>query len=222
MRTLRFALALLSVVPMALAPNALRAQQPVTIAILPLSAFALGQDAASQAALASALRDMLISEFAQNAKLKAIDRNAVDEILKSRNMSLSGKLTDDDAKQVGQLLGAQYWIGGGMTVSGNTARMDLRLVDTESSEIVSTAKETGKKDDMIATVEKVAADFSTHAKWKPRVVAVVVPVPSIFAYSRGLDYERRGNKTKAAEMYRSALTLSPANAAAKAALDRVK
>ena len=39
------------------------------------------------------------------------------------------------------------------------------------------------------------------------------------AYARGLDYEKRGEKKKAVEMYESALRLFPDNAAAKAALD---
>jgi TolB-like protein len=218
-RPLRFGLALALLFA---APGLVRAQQPVTVAILPLSGFAMGMDAASQAAMATAVRDMLITEFAQTAKLKPIERSAVDDLMKSRNLSLSGQISDADAKMVGQLLGAEYWIGGGMTIAGSTARMDLRLVHTETSEVTNTFKEPGKKDDMIQIVELIAARFTSNLKVKPKVADVVVPVPSAFAYARGLDYEKRGDRKKAADMYATALKLFPDNAAAKAALDRVK
>jgi TolB-like protein len=215
-RTLRIALALLLI-----APVAVRAQA-VTIAIFPLSAFALGQDGKSQEALGTALRDMLITELAQNPKLKPIDRNQVDELIRSRQLSLSGKIKDDDALQLGQLLGAQYFIGGGMTIAGGTARMDLRLTDAETGLISDTFKGGGKQDEMLAIVEKVAAQFAGKVQVKQRVADVVVPIPSVFAYTRGLDYEQRGDRKKAAEMFQTAIRIFPDNAAAKAALDRVK
>ena len=219
MRTHRFALAL---VLLLVAPLSLRAQAKVTVAILPLSAYAMGQDAASNSAMATALRDMLISEFGSSAKLKPLERSTVDDLMRSRNLSLSGQISDDDAKLVGQLLGAEYWIGGGMTVSGSDARMDLRLVHTETSEVSNTFKERAAKEDMLGIVERIAVRFTQDLKVQPKVADIVVPVPSAFAYARGLDYEKRGEKKKAVEMYESALKLFPDNAAAKAALDRVK
>lgn len=212
MRTLRIALALLLV-----APIAVRAQA-VNVAIFPLSGFAIGEDGA---ALASSLRDMLITEFAQNAKLKMVDRNAVDQLIRSRQLSLSGKLKDEDAMQIGQLLGAQYGIAGGLIFDKTDARIDLRLVDIETGEIMNTYKDKVARDKFLSLVEKVAAQFS-NLKVKQRIAEVVIPVPSALAYSRGLDYEKRGNKTKAVEMYQSAITIFPDNAAAKAALGRVK
>lgn len=212
MRSLRIALALLLI-----APLAVRAQSP-SLAIFPLSGFAMGEDGA---ALASSLRDMLITEFAHNTKLKMIDRASVDELLKSQQLSLSGKLKDEDVMRVGQLLGAQYGVAGGITFDKTSARIDLRVVDVETGEITHPYKDKVPRDKFLDLVEKVSAQYS-DLKLKARAVVVVVPIPSVFAYSRGLDYEKRGDKNKAAEMYAAAIKIFPENAAAKAALVRVK
>ncbi len=217
MRPLRFGLAL---VLLFVAPLAVHAQKP-TVAVFPLGASVL-TDPSAQAALQSALRDMMITEFGANTRFTAVDRSAVDELLKARNMSLTGQLGDKEASELGRLLGAQYAILGGMTVDATTARMDLRLVDTETALISTTSKERGPKEDLIGIVERVAVKFGENMKVAPRVADVVVPIPSVFAYARGLDYEKRGDRRKAADMYAAALKLFPDNAAAKAALDRVK
>lgn len=212
MRTLRIALALLMLAPLSL--NA----QAINVAVFPLSGFAVGQDGN---ALAGVLRDMLITELSENQKLKMVERNSIDQLMKSRALSLSGKAKDEEAWQVGQLLGAQYGIAGGLTMDGKTARLDLRLVDVETGVVENTFKESIAKDEFLSLVEKIALKFG-DLKVKARVADVVVPVPSQFAYSRGLDYEKRGDKKKAAEMFEAALKIFPDNAQAKAALDRVK
>ncbi len=219
MRPLRSGLAL---VLLFAAPLTLGAQEKVTIAVFPLTALAFGTDAASQSAMATTLRNMLITEFAENTKFTTLDRSAVDEMLRSRSMSLTGQLGDKDAAEIGQLLGAQYMVQGGMVMDGREARMDLRLVDAETGRVSNTSKEKGPKDDLIGVVERVAGKFGESLKITPRVAAVVVPIPSVFAYARGLDYEKRGDRRKAADMYAAALKLFPDNAAAKAALDRVQ
>jgi hypothetical protein len=126
------------------------------------------------------------------------------------------------ANDIGQLLGAQFLVLGSMTMDPTAARMDLRLTNTETGSISNTFKEKGKPDELLALVDSAASKFGSNLKVAPRVVQVVVPIPSIFAYTRGLDYEKRGEKDKAAAMYETALKLFPENAAAKAALDRVQ
>jgi TolB-like protein len=203
--------------PVALAPVALRAQA-VNVAIFPLSGFAMGEDGA---ALAATVRDMLITDMAKNSNVKAVDRASIDELIRSRQLSLSGKLKDDEVMQLGALLGAQYALAGGITVVGKEAQLSLRIVDIETGENSHPFSERMPKDQLLSLVDKAAATFG-DLKLKARVADVVVPVPSAFAYSRGLDYEKRGEKAKARQMYESALQIFPENAAAKTALARVK
>jgi TolB-like protein len=211
-RTLRIALAVLLI-----APAALRAQA-ITVAIFPLSGFAMGEDGA---ALAATVRDMLVTELAKNTKLKAVDRGSIDELIRSQQLSLSGKLKDDDVMKVGALLGAQYALAGSISVVGKDAQLSLRIVDIETGENSHPFSDRVPKDQLLSLVDKAAATFG-DLKLKARVADVVVPIPSVFAYSRGLDYEQRGEKSKAAAMYEAALKIFPENAAAKTALSRVK
>jgi hypothetical protein len=60
-----------------------------------------------------------------------------------------------------------------------------------------------------------------HVPERPTIVELQIPVAASLAYSRGLDYERRGQRGRAAEMYRHALEVFPQHPNAQAALDRV-
>ena len=218
MRTLRIALAVLLMAPAVLQAQAPAETPAVRIAVFPLTGLWPGQDGP---ALASTVRDMLMTELTKNTKLQAVDRASMDELIKSRQLSLSGKLKDEDIMQIGQLLGAQYALSGSITVIGKEAQLSLHVVDIETG--LNSHPFSGRmaEDKLLALVDNAAATYA-GLKLKTRVADVVIPVPSVFAYTRGLDYEKRGDRKKAVEMYESALKIFPENAAAKAALSRVK
>jgi TolB-like protein len=211
-RSLKIALALLLI-----APFAVRAQA-VTVAVFPITGFYPGQDGA---AFGSSVRDMLVAAMSKSATLKTVNRSSVDELMKSRKLALSGKLPDDQIQQLGGLLGAQYGVTGTIMVAGKDANLSLYVVDIETGVNSHSFSERMPVDQLLSLVEKAGTSFG-DLKLPARAVEVVVPVPSLFAYSRGLDYEQRGQKSKAAEMYEAALKIFPENAAAKTALSRVK
>ena len=54
------------------------------------------------------------------------------------------------------------------------------------------------------------------------LLKVSIPVEASFDFSRGLDYEHRGQKDRAAVMYQKALQVFPEHKDAQAALERIK
>lgn len=221
MRTLRFCFAVTAI---GIVPGAAAAQQPqapsssVQVVVFPLSGFVLGDDAKQ---LPDVFRSMIITEMA-NAGTRMVERQEIDKLLEAQSLSLSGTVPDAQAIRIGQLLGAQYMVTGQISVVGQEARLDLRLVDIETGEMIPPPfKETVAVDRLLSVVSRVATDFAGKAQLKARVADVVVPAPALLAYSRGVEYEKRGMKQQAAEWYRRTLELFPQHPHARAALQRV-
>jgi TolB-like protein len=194
-------------------------QQTVQVAVFPLTGLVIG-NAAQQRELAEAFRSMIISELA-SAAIRTIERQSIDRMLESQNISLAGAISDEQAIRVGQLLGAQYAVAGSISMAGNDARLDLRMIDIETGEHVHTFKDQAAARRVLTLADRVAAEFAGRAQLKPRPVPLRIPAAASLAYSQGLDYERRGRRQEAARMYRRALELFPQHPHARAALQRV-
>jgi TolB-like protein len=224
MRMLRIALAAVLLVMAPRSGDAQQVAQPeaasvVRVAVFPIGALWYG-NAAQQRELGDAFRTMIISEMA-GAHLQMIEREEIDRLLEAQNISLTGGVTDAQAIRIGEMLGAQYAVAGGISVIGPEARLDIRFIDVETSEIPHTFKESTRPDRVLSLTNRVASEFAGRARLKPRVADVRVPVPASLAYSQGLDFERRGRRQDAARMYRKTLDLFPQHPHARAALQRV-
>lgn len=220
MRTLRIGLSgLFALIAL---PQFVAAQETKpTVAVLHFNAASLGRDVS---AVGSALLDMVSTEFAKKENLRLIDRSTVDDLLMKQKLVVSGRLTDEAAVRAGQLLGAQYVIYGGLFIERNIARLDIRITAVETSAILRSFKQSAKEDQLIAAVETLTEDFTKGLKLpaKASPTATEYPVTAVLAFSRGLDFEKRGKKAQAAQMYEKTLALSPTYEEAQKALARVK
>jgi TolB-like protein len=210
-----------------MAPGLLSAQQSAaidkpTVAIIKISVVGIGTDAKG---FEDALLSMLATELGNKPQIQLIERQQVNDILARQQLMLSGRMSDEDALRAGKLIGAQYIVMGGVTLDPRTARLDLRIVDPETSVPIKLFKKSGPKDNLIELVEQAAAEFTSDLKLVNRRVAAEAPPISavaMLAYSRGLDYEKRGRKDLAAKQYQKALEHSPGYTDAKTALERVR
>lgn len=218
---LRRASGVMALVLVLSAPAAAQEAVP-TIAVLDFNAFSLtpGEDAA---AVGRGLASMIATELATRPTVRIVDRQQVEALVRSRQLGLSGRVDEAQAVQLGQLLGAQYVVVGNVALEPSRARIDLRLLDVATGAIERADRRQGSRDEFLALVEAVADAFTKDLRLPAAVapVDVAVPAPAALAYSRGLDYERRGAPDRAAAMYRRTLELFPGHAAAAAALARV-
>lgn len=192
-----------------------------TVAVLDFSGISLspGEDAA---AVGASLAGMITTELAERPEVRVVDRQRIQELIQRRQLNLSGRVDDAQAMRLGQLLGAQYIVVGQVTLDPKRARLDIRLLDVSTGAIERAAKEQGSRDEFLDIVDRIANAFTADLKL-PVVAgpAPAAPADAILAYSRGLDYERRGMRDRAAEMFRKALELFPRHAGAAEALERV-
>jgi TolB-like protein len=220
LRTLRIGLS--GLFALLVIPRTVLAQEDKpTVAVLHFSSFALSRDVSD---LGAALLDMVTTELAKKNSVRVIDRAQVEDLLMKQKLLVSGRVADAEAMRAGKLLGAQYIVSGGVVMDKTDARLDIRLVDVETGLTVRSFKEKGKQDELLTLVEKLADNFTNDLKLagKAALAQAEVPVQAVLAYSRGLDFEKRGKKQQAVAMYEKTLKLSPGFGDAQKALARVK
>ncbi len=220
MRTFRLAFVL------ALLPAAVLAQAPrPTVAVLPFNIVSLNK-AVDSKALGEALAGMIMTELSAKPTIQVVERQLVQDLITKQKLLVSGRLSEDEALRAGKLLGAQYIVTGSAVMDAKTARLDIRIVDSETGAPARPPfKKTGNQDDLLSIVQDLANDFTQDLKLPNRAALIAdeqIPAAAILLFSRGLDYEKRGKKELARQMYQKTLDIAPNHAQAKAALERVR
>lgn len=76
-----------------------------------------------------------------NQNLTVIDRSQLDRIRQEQNFQLSGEVDDDHAVSIGKIAGANVIITGAVTGAGALRRLRLRVLDTQTANILTAASE---------------------------------------------------------------------------------
>ncbi len=193
-----------------------------TIAILDFDNNSL-DDAGRLANLGKGLADILISDLGTLTKLKVVERERIqfilDEIQRSDAMVSGEKLVDPEfAVRLGKLLGAQSMLIGSYMKFGSKLRMDVRLVKTETSEIIKTESAEGKADEIFELSKKLAIKISEDLEVAinkaeeenlERVRKEEIPLEAAMAYSEALNMLDQERYQDARKMLNKALSISP-------------
>lgn len=208
------------------APGALAAQEPAShgvpvVAVIDFNAFSLSLQDAS--AVGKGVAGMLITELSDREGMQVVERQELNSVLQEAKLALSGRVDETTAMELGRLVGAQYLITGVLGIEQTQVRLDVRIFQVETSEILEAMKFTGKPDEFLQLIVNVADAFTKDLKLPvPRRDPVTeIPVQAVIAYSRGEAYEQEGKLDQAREQYRRALELAQGYRAAQQGLDRV-
>lgn len=190
------------------------------IAVMPFTdGGSYGKDKEDFAALQKGLAGMMISELGQNSALRVVDRENIQAIIDEQKLGKDGYLDQATAAKVGKLVGAKYMIMGTFIDFYGRFRIDARLVDVETSEVmksVTSDKDQNKREDMFKILQSVSTKLMADTKLPQLSAAQAsaakarnVPTEALNYYSRALAYQDAGNKTKAAEFFKKATDIFP-------------
>lgn len=85
----------------------------------------------------------------QNTEMNIVERSLVDQIVSEWDFGVSGIVSESSASEIGQLLGASSIVIGTLTKIGNRISVNARIVDVETSRVLSTASMDLKGSDYI-------------------------------------------------------------------------
>jgi TolB-like protein len=187
-----------------------------------------GQDKENFEALEVGMQQMLTTEFAQNPALRVVDRTQIKGLLAEQDLAAQGRVDANTAAKIGKVVGAKWVVLGGFIDFYGDMRLDARIVNVETSEILRTEKGRDKRENLYNMVTKLATDITRGVSLPalPRQAMEQrenrkVPTEAVTYYSRALLYQDRGNKEKAAELFNRAIEVFPEYSEAKQGLQQL-
>jgi TolB-like protein len=221
------ALASLSGISAAQAQN-----QPVVVAILPFEdRGSYGQDKEVFRAFQLGIPATIAGELAGHPELQLANTERITRALPSQAVTSRTRLDASTAAKVGKEAGARYAITGSFADFYGKIRLDARIIDTETAQILKVVSNDPRQDDrselysIIRTVgHKVlaAASGSAAGRGVPPNEERTIPTEALTEYSLGLLYEREGDNTRAGEHYQRAISTFSDYRDAREALSRVR
>jgi TolB-like protein len=205
-----------------------------TIAILDFDIGAtIGQDPEDYQALRRGLAGMTISELAVNPGVRVVERAQIQQILQEQDLARSDRIDQSTALRVGRLLNARYMVTGTLYDVRGAFRIDARLFDVETSQILRTQRVNGRLDNVFDLVTQLAGQLMQAANLPPlerradaeqpaRPATGAPTQQAVMAYSRAVLYSDRGDTQRAVEQYRRALTAFPQYTQARSECNRLQ
>jgi tetratricopeptide (TPR) repeat protein len=120
------------------------------------------------------------------------------------------------AARIGKLVGAKYMVMGGFTDLYGDMRLDLRVVNVETSEIMRADKVNRKREELYRAVVDAAQQLTNGLKLPPLAKQAQaerekrdIPADAVTYYTRGLLYAERGDTERAKELFAKAKDIFP-------------
>lgn len=179
--------------------------------------------------LQKGLADMLITDLTGIGSIQVVEREKLNQVLAELKLSRGTFIDPKTAQTLGKGLSAELILTGHYVVSGDTLRIDARVVQVATGAVTLAESVEGKKDDFFS-LEKDLVDLLVRAmdlKLEPaeRRKLRGNSTQSYAAwsqYSAGLDAADRGDDERARALFAAALDLDPNYAAARTHLGRMK
>jgi TolB-like protein len=182
-------------------------------------------------ALGRGLAAMTLTELSANRGVRVVERAQLQAILQEQNLGHEGKVDPGTLSRIGHLIGARYMVTGVLISISNNLRVDTRVFDTETGEILKTESVRGKMDNIFDIVPQLAQQLMRDANLPPlerhamqefRQQNPAPPTNAVMAYSRAVLYADRGDTQRAVEQYRRAIAVFPAYTQAKTDCNRLQ
>jgi TolB-like protein len=188
-----------------------------------------GQDREVFDALQVGLQQILITELSSNQALRIVDRGRLNDLLREQDLGAAGRMDQNTAARIGRLVGARYVVLGGFIDFYGDFRIDARIVNVETSEIVKTEKVQDRRDKLYTLVVQLAGNLTRGVNLPPLPRQAMeqresreVPTEALTLYSRALLYADRGNNERAIELYQRAIEVFPQYTEAQEALRQLR
>lgn len=213
------------------------AQQVVVrpgLAVLPFeNGGSYGREREDYDALRRGIAAILISDLSLNPAIRLVDRAETQRILDEQALGSAGRVDAGTAARVGRLVGARYMITGTFIDLYGDFRLDARVIDVETGEILRVVRSDARLRDikelsaMIGSVaQRILAETNLPALPASAATSTAaarqVPTEALNLYSRGLLYEDQGDRTRAIEYYERALAAFPDFTEARDALRKLR
>jgi TolB-like protein len=162
--------AILALTLMAFAPPAMAAAQATAdarpgVAVLPFTnGGSYGPGKEDMDALQVGLQSMMLTELAQNSALRIVDRAKIRDLMAEQDLGATGRVDAETAARIGKIVGARYVVTGGFVDLFGDFRLDSRIVDVETTEVLKAQQVQDKREKMYGMIVDLAQKVTADAK----------------------------------------------------------
>ena len=205
---------------------------PIVIAVLPFEdRGSYGQDKEVFRALELGIPATFAAELSRNPRVRVADRARISQALQAQNLGPNARVDAATAAKVGSEAGARYAITGNFADFYGKFRIDARVVDVASGQILKVVSNNEPNLQDRADLSRIIQSLAQKALAAVGLPAGGnaagaraggVPTDALTQYSLGLLYESQGDKTKAGEHYQRALSTFPDYSEAREGMQRVR
>jgi len=160
--------------------------------------------------LSSGLADMLITDLSP-AEITLVDRADLNEAMAEQSLALAG-ITDDSALQIGRMVSADAILAGAFALSGGKLRIDARIADVTTGEVLTTASVNGPETNVFPLEARLALAICEALGIAPPPGLGnpgTVSQPAAKAYYEGLALQDSGDLEAAKSRFTDAANLDP-------------
>jgi TolB-like protein len=201
-------------------------------AVLPFeNAGSYGQDKEIFEALALGIPATIAAALSTHPGTRVAEADRVTEALAAQKLRPAQRIDAATAGQIAKAAGARYTITGSFSDFYGKVRINARLVDAESGQIVKVVSNDDPKlqdrSRLSAIIQGVSEKLAAASGLPPLSGDAAsgigaIPTDALNQYSRGLLYESRGDKAKASDSFQRAIAAYPDYQQAKDGLQRVQ
>ncbi len=206
-----------------LTPSSAAAQETVALAVLP---FANQTGDSSYDALGKGLADMMTTDLSAASGLTLVERSRLQAILDELALAEGGFIDPETAAKAGKGVGARYVLTGSISAVAPQMRLDARVIDVQSGEVVDAAESTGPTEEFFLLEKELAEVLSDElgvtlsSRERARMGRIQTESFAAFqSYSEGLSALDRGELDAAQRKLQDALEADDRFDLASAALD---
>lgn len=189
-----------------------------------------GRDREDYEGLRRGIAGVLIGELGQNPTLRLVERGEAQRLLDQQTLGAAGRVDAGTAARLGRTLGARYMITGTFIDLYGEFRIDARVIDVESGEILRSVR----SDPQVREVKQLYQAIRTLATSlmdgttlpappaTARPAARQISTEALMSYSRALLHQDRGETAQAIEAFERALREYPGFTEAREGLQRAR
>lgn len=200
------------------------------VAVLPFTnGGSFGPNQQDFEALEVGLQQMLLTEISQNSALRIVERAMLRSLLDEQDLGASGRVDAGTAARIGRIVGARYVVTGVFMDVWGDFRMDARVVDGETGEVIFSDQVRNEREKLYDMLVELAGKVTSGADLPPlsREVreareAREIPSEAILLFSRAQTYEDFGDRDRAVEAYQRIVDEFPQMTEAREALEQIR
>lgn len=197
-----------------------------TIAFLPFDNYSMGDYQEKIGLFSNALAEFFAHDFRKISNLEVVERNKMDYLLEEIKRTEAGITSEASAVKVGKMLGAKLMVFGTISqIDDRTARVAARVVDVETSKIVTSVDEEGAPNFskmQKSLVEKLAKELSVEYNDDSKDLLQqggTGSLDALYYYSLGLEQSDKYDYKNAYENFKKAYELDNTFIEAKQKMD---